>query len=261
LKTEKNERLVYIKCNLEDKSQVITLFARYKFIQVIHTAALLPDGKDDYLTRAINANILATAFIAESAIKCGCNQIIFCSSTSIYGFLPCGERGWDETARVNSSTVYGWSKLSGEDCLRLASLESSLKAVSLRLSGIHGFDRKGGVIFHMANAAKLGKPITVNNPNSFFQFIFVEDVVEIILELLQNGFTESHVSLNIAGYKIKMRDLANRILMLANSRSEIEEGSSDGFENVMITDQMKSKLKFRAPNINLGLQKIINSIY
>ncbi len=75
----------YVQCDLTNRNEIKNLLSKWKIRQILHTAALIPDNKIDFLTRAVHSNITATANLAECAGYHGCERIIYCSSTSVYG--------------------------------------------------------------------------------------------------------------------------------------------------------------------------------
>jgi nucleoside-diphosphate-sugar epimerase len=252
----------YEQCDLTDRVQVGALFRRWKIEKVLHAAALLPDGGPDYLPRAVQSNIAATANLVQCAAEGGCAHFVYCSTISVYGRLPCPQAGWDEGDPVAPSTVYGWSKYAGEECVRLCGRTGGFSAVSVRLAGIHGRGRRGGVVFQMARAALSGQPLVVNNPTGRFQLLFLDDAVHAIHLAVENPMPESFGCINVASQVFpSLRQMGERIVHICGSKSEIQTGttSADG-DQVMNTGRMRRLLEFVPSDIEPHVRQIRHAL-
>ena len=58
----------YVQCDLTHRPEVDALVRRWGVDKVVHAAALLPDTRADYLHRAIQANVVATANLVDAAL-------------------------------------------------------------------------------------------------------------------------------------------------------------------------------------------------
>jgi UDP-glucose 4-epimerase len=236
--------LRYRQCDLADRAAVTDLLSGAPFDAVIHAAALLPDGRPDYLTRAASANVLATAHVAERAAATGARRLVYCSSISVYGSAPRQTDGWIEAGPVAADTIYGWSKLAGEACARFACEASDTRAVSLRLAGIHGGDRRGGALFHFAANALAGRPLTVNNATAPFQLLFIEDAVAAIWRAAADDPAAGVI--NVASRVFpSMQAFAETIVRVTASPSNVIAGApGDGRGEVMNTSRASALLQF-----------------
>jgi UDP-glucose 4-epimerase len=57
--------LHYEQCDLTDARAVDALFTQWNISDVVHIAALVPDGESHYLRRAVSANVAATAHLVD----------------------------------------------------------------------------------------------------------------------------------------------------------------------------------------------------
>jgi nucleoside-diphosphate-sugar epimerase len=255
-----NNSIIYEQCNLLNIEQLDSLFEKYSFKSVIHTAALLPDGKPDYLSRATAVNVLATAYLVNRAVQYGINNFIYCSTTSVYGHQPCGNDGWKETSEIKPDNVYAWSKWSGEEALRVACKISSLRGLSLRLSGIHGPNRKNGVVYQMFRMAMMGKAIHINNTRDRFQLIFVAEAIDIINKWL--GSISSYQTINTASHTVdSLAAMAEEIINICDSKSPIIDNKQyDNQEWVMNTDLLSKLLPYQAQPLDKRLLEIYQNM-
>lgn len=248
----------YERCDLTDRSQVEQLFARSKIERVLHAAALLPDDRPGYLARAVRANVLATADLAECARSHGCRRFVYCSSISVYGAAPCGNGGWREVDAVRPAGDYGWSKFAGEECVRLCvERGGGMEGVSLRLAGLHGPGRAGGVVYHMLRAAKANQPLQVYHPRNRFQLLFLDDAVDAVGATLQQPMPAPYCCINVASHVLpSMKELAERIIAICNSRSIAWLVEADGGEQIMNTTAATQLLALHPPAIDSRLREM-----
>ena len=96
---------------------------------VIHLAGI---PAEDTFERLLAANFVATYNVFEAARRQGVRRVVFASSNHATGMYPVGERiGPDHPARPD--TLYGVSKLFGENLGRLYVDKHGLEVVCLRI--------------------------------------------------------------------------------------------------------------------------------
>lgn len=244
LSSRPNECIIYEQCDLLDIENIDALFKKYSPTAIIHTAALLPDGKPDYLSRASAVNILATSYLVNKAVEYGVKNFVYCSTTSVYGYHPCGYEGWKEDTEIKTNDIYSWSKWCGEEALRLACQTSAMKGLTLRLSGIHGPKRIGGVVFNFFKLAKNGDAIQINN-NDRFQLIFIDEAIKIIIMGL--SINSSYEVVNAASHTIEtLQLLSNEIINISGSDSVVLiKDKRDINECIMNTEKLSTLLSYQ----------------
>lgn len=194
-----------IQCDLSQSGAADRLFADRRIDTVVHAAAALVRGNDSTAVhRAVQDNIVAHANLLSAAVAHGCQRFVFCSTISVYeGASPRDSDGWREDDPVRPDSVYGWSKAAGEELLRLAAVEApALGAVSLRLAGIHGPGKTGGIVYNAVRAALSDEPLKINDRNSRFRLVFVDDAVAAVKSAIANGPRNGYDCYNVAGEEI-----------------------------------------------------------
>ncbi len=254
----RNANVQHHRCDLADRDAVARLFAAARVDAVIHTAALLPDGGPQYLSRAVTANVLGTAHLGECAAAAGVRRFVYCSSISVYGATPRPEAGWTEESVAAPVSPYGWSKFVGEECVRLACADSGLTGLSLRLAGIHGGPRRSGVLYQFMMAAAANKPLTVNDAGAPFQILFLGDAVDALWSAVSAPVDTPYVRINVASHVApSMRRLAEDVVAAAGSPSTINDGApGDGVGHVMNTDLMARLLRTRPEPLESRLRDL-----
>ena len=123
----------------------------------------------------VQVNIVGTANVLEVARVHKATRFIYCSSTSAYGPTPPGPVPEDVTMRP--STIYGASKVAGEQLVSTYASQYELNGTSLRLSWVYGPRRTTDcVIRTMITDAQAGRPTRVEFGRDFpRQYIHVND--------------------------------------------------------------------------------------
>ena len=191
--------LSYLKCDLTDPAAVVKIFDREMVDAVLHTAVLLPDALPHYEERAVAANVLATVNLAAAALAAGCPRFVFCSSVSVYGTTAINRRFAEEDSPAPED-AYGWSKVAAEQYLQLCCARGGISGVSLRLAGLHGPGRQGGIFYRAAQAAIQRQPIQLPHTRVPFQFLYLDDAVESTLRALDTNVNETlgYTVINVA---------------------------------------------------------------
>lgn len=242
------EGLRYERADLSDAEVVDALFARAGgFDAVVHAAARVAAREEDsaYLRDTTRANVLSQSNLVGAALRTGCERFVFMSTISVYGNRGAPAGGYLE-ADAAPTSYYGWSKRAAEQLLDVAAVDHGLSAVTLRLAGVHGIGRENGALATMAHSALAGKAISVNEPNSRFRWVFIEDVSQAIGNAVHFDLPAGHHIANLASADIfTLRELAEHLKHFAASDCKIESRPGAGGRNeVMNIDVAKCILDF-----------------
>ena len=190
---------------------------------VYHQAAIpsVPRSIKDPL-RTNQANIGGTLNLLVACWDAGVRNLVYASSSSVYGDTPALPKV--ENMPPNPKSPYAITKLMGEHYMRVFNELYGLRTVSLRYFNVFGPRQNpdseySAVIPKFVKAALAGQPITIYGDGlQTRDFTYVTDVVE------ANKKAAGKVGIyNIAGGKqITIRELADKIVELTGSRSEIE---------------------------------------
>lgn len=129
----------------------------------------------------VQTNIVGTANVLEVARVHRASRFIFCSSTSAYG--PTGPGLVPEDVAMRSSTVYGATKVAGEQLVMTYSLQHGLNGVSLRLSWVYGPRRNTDcIIRRMITDAQAGRITRIPFGRDIRrQYIYIEDAARALV--------------------------------------------------------------------------------
>lgn len=252
----------YIHCDLVDTRAVRLLFKSRPIDSIVHTAALLQDLYKDCHEKMILANVAATANLSTVALESGCARFIYTSSVSVYGTTREQETPFFEDDIPTPEDLYAWSKLAGEQYLQMCCKNNEMHGLSLRLSGLHGPGRAGGVFYHFARNAIGGKPIKVRALDAPFQFLHLDDAVSVILQALylptekMSGYLAINTASTVAS---SLREIAERILRVAGSNVPIiSDGDTVPLRHqVMDTSRLRQSADFHPCGVDETVASVI----
>ena len=257
----------FIKC---DVSKILSfkLIPKLKFTAVIHMAAQSSGEigqKNPYNDMLINSG--STLLISRWCLDKGIKKLIFTSSMTVYGsknIIPL-----DEEYPCNPIGYYGISKLASEKFCYVASLEG-LSTTALRLYNVYGPNqnlkniKQGMMSIYLAYLLVNKKVPVTGSLNRFRDFVYIDDVVLAIENILFRKNLKSLVYNIGSGEKITVKTLLNQLLLSMNLPNDypIEElnGSiNDVFGSVANISRAKLELGW-VPKTNLidGVDKMVD---
>jgi UDP-glucose-4-epimerase GalE len=127
----------FVQADLNDAAQLDKIFSEHKPDAVIHFAAYKAPGESMTApTRYFRNNVNGTLTLLDTMVKHQTKYIVFSSSCSIFGTpekLPV-----TEDSPFHPESVYGETKLIGEQLLKWFSVTAGLKTVALRYFNASG---------------------------------------------------------------------------------------------------------------------------
>lgn len=263
-------RLDTIRCDKSELTQVdlanapaVSRLVRPGAFDVIVHAAAAVGGSEtlDRLRTHTTDNVQATANLVSAALEARCRRLIFCSTISVYGGAGHNPDVYRETD-ARPASIYGWSKLAGEQLLTLAAgLDAHFEGVSLRLAGVHGRGRTTGALHTIASAAKSGHPIVLNNPENRFRWLLIDDLLASIDTLLTAPLPPGHHVCNLASADdFTLAEIAQRICVLCSSNSAIETSGTSTRNEVMSIERALALWGYTPTRLDTFLPSYLKSL-
>jgi nucleoside-diphosphate-sugar epimerase len=195
---------------------------------IIHLAAIA--GVSNYYDRPVDTmrtNVQGTLNVLQAACETRPELFVNFSSSEVYGPETSGAHESSDTTQGEvkvSRWTYSVSKLAGEHLCFAYHRQHGLPVVSIRPFNIYGPRQVGeGAVQIFAALALRNEPITVHNDGSQLRaWCYIDDFVDGLLRCLGTREAIGEV-FNIGNPvdTVSVRALAQRIIRLAGSRSEI----------------------------------------
>ena len=140
-----------------------------------------------------NENVVATFNLLEAMRKSGVKELIFASSSSVYG--EPGEIPVDENAPIRPVSVYGASKAACENLIHAYSKLYGIKAVILRYANVVGPRLRHGVVWDFIVKLKRNprELEILGDGKQTRSYIYIDDAVEATMMAWRKTSTQFEV--------------------------------------------------------------------
>lgn len=176
----------FIRLDLTDRENLLTLFRNEKFTHVVNLAAQAGvryslENPMSY----INSNVVGFTHLLEACRFSSVHHLIYASSSSVYGEdtpIP-----YKETSRTDHPvSLYAATKKTNELFAYAYAKLYRLPATGIRFFTVYGpWGRPDMAPWLFMSAVIKGKPIKVfNNGNMWRDFTYIEDVVKGVLKII-----------------------------------------------------------------------------
>lgn len=213
---------------------------------------------------ALEVNVVGTYNVVEAAADAGVRKVVYSSSASVYGdaaFTP-----MTEEHPFHNRTMYGATKIAGEQFFRAFNEQRGLQYAGLRYMNIYGprMDYQGAyvsVIMKVLDRIDQGlPPIIFGDGSQAYDFVHVEDVARANLLALQSDASDEFFNIGM-GVKTTIRELVDVLLDITGSDLEPEFRPQEEMfvtHRVGSTEKAERLLGFRAGiPLREGLQSVL----
>jgi UDP-glucose 4-epimerase len=231
---------------------------------VFHLAALWLYECVHQPRSALEVNVVGTYNVVEAAADVGVKKVVYSSSASVYGdaaFTP-----MTEDHPFNNRTMYGATKIAGEQFFRAFHQQRGLDYAGLRYMNIYGprMDRMGtyvSVIMKVLDRIDAGEPpVIFGDGSQAYDFVHVTDVARANILALTADATDEFFNIGI-GVKTTIRELVDLLLEITGTDLEPEYLPQEQMfvtHRVGSTDKAEEMLGFRATiPLEEGLRSVV----
>lgn len=207
---------------------------------LIHAGAFTPkNGATANDIAACNGNIVFTGMLLGLPMP-ALRKIVFLSTLDVYG--P-ASGPLSETSAVQPPSLYGWSKLYGEQMIEHAAAQRGVSAQVLRIGHVYGPGEERYAKF-LPNAIRnivSGKPVELwGEGRELRSLIYIGDVVQAILAAAE--LPTSPGVINVAGNRaMSVRALLERAIALSGRDVPLTLRTFDGMPRDLVFDTRKLK--------------------
>jgi nucleoside-diphosphate-sugar epimerase len=176
---------------------------------VVHLAArvhVMNERATDPLAAFRKVNVDGTLNLARQAVKAGVKRFIFVSSIKVNGELTQISKPFTASDIPSPQDAYGISKCEAEQGLLKLASETGLEVVIIRPPLIYG----GGVKANFASmmrAVKSGIPLPLGAINNRRSFVYVGNLISLILKCIDHSSAANQVFLVSDGHDLSTTEL------------------------------------------------------
>jgi UDP-glucose 4-epimerase len=213
---------------------------------------------------AVEINTVGTFNVIETAQKAGLEKVVFSSSASVYGdalVIP-----MTEDHPFNNRTMYGATKIAGEQFFRAIHEQHGLDYVGLRYMNVYGprMDYKGtyvSVIMKVLDRIEAGEPpLIFGDGSQSYDFVHVADVARANILAMKSDATDQFYNVGM-GVKTSINELVQLLLKLTGSSLQPEYRPQEQMfvtHRIGSTDKAEREIGFRATvELEEGLRSVV----
>lgn len=209
----------------------------------------------------INSNIIGGLNLLNSCIKKKIKRIILISSINVYGENL--ERPSKETDRLCPKTTYAGVKMITEQMYKAFAENHGINITILRVAGIFGPGNKRGFLTKIIQSIKNKNitPVCYNNGEQQRDILYIDDVVDCILNVVNSQHDGFHVFNISSGKRHSINELISMIEKISKTKISAKYSSEIPDEKCIWADNTKAKkfLKFNPKvGIEAGLEYAVN---
>jgi UDP-glucose 4-epimerase len=258
-----DERVTLVEGSVEDLDLLRELMQGTDY--AFHLAALWLYECVHEPRRALEANVVGTYNVIETAHEAGVKKVVYSSSASVYGNAV--EEPMTEEHPFHNRTMYGATKIAGEQFFRAFHERHGLDYVGHRYMNIYGprMDYKGtyvSVIMKVLDRIDEGLPPLIYGDGSHtYDFVHVADVARANILSLKADATDTFFNIG-TGLPTTIKELVGMLLEITGSTIEPEFLPQ---EEVFVTNRVGSTelaerlLGFRAEvDLRAGLESVVD---
>jgi UDP-glucose 4-epimerase len=218
-----DERVDLVEGSVLDRELLARLMESADY--VFHLAALWLFECVHEPRKALDHNVVGTYNVIEAAHAAGVKKVVYSSSASVYGdavFTP-----MTEDHPFNNRTMYGATKIAGEQFFRAFHEQEGLDYVGMRYMNVYGprMDYKGtyvSVIMKVLDRLDAGeRPVIFGDGSQAYDFVHVADVARANILALKSDATDRNYNVG-TGIKTSIKELVESLLAITGAHIEPE---------------------------------------
>lgn len=257
-----HNNLRFIKCNVNDYTDISSVFYAHSFDYVFHYAAVVGVKRTLQNPVLVLNDITGLNNLLKLCKNTGVKRVFYSSSSEVYG-EPVEFPQNEETTPLNSRLPYAIVKNVGEAYLKSFHREYGLEYTIFRFFNTYGPKQsKEFVISRFLSMALQNQDITIYGDGSQTRtFCYIQDNIDACYAAFKNDLYINDVVNVGGGNEISVLELAKTIIKVTGSSSNIihlpalEEG--DMTRRLPDTSKMKILLNREVTPLEKGLEKVI----
>ena len=218
-----HEKVELVEGSVTDRELLASLMERSDY--AFHLAALWLYECVHEPRKALEHNVVGTYNVVEAAHAADLKKVVYSSSASVYGdalFTP-----MTEEHPFNNRTMYGATKIAGEQFFRAFHEQHGLDYVGMRYMNVYGprMDYEGAyvsVIMKVLDRIDAGEaPVIFGDGSQAYDFVHVADVARANILALKSDATDANYNVG-TGVKTTIKELVDSLLEITGADVEPE---------------------------------------
>ncbi len=201
-----------------DIDRIKEVVIQYQVAEIYHLAAILSAKGEEAPLRTWDLNVKTWLNVLEVARIYSIEKVFYPSSIAVFG-KAAPRDNTPNNAYLDPMTVYGISKVDGENWAQYYHVKYGLDVRSIRYPGIIGYQSLPGggttdYAVDIYHKAVLNKTFTCFlNEDTILPMIFIDDAVRATIEVMEAPIENIKVrtSYNIAGISLSPREITSEI--------------------------------------------------
>jgi nucleoside-diphosphate-sugar epimerase len=216
-------RLTVHRADLTDAGQTRAAVLSARPRAVLHLAAHGAYECQADARAILRTNILGTYNLLEAASEAEVAVFINTGSSSEYGFRS---EPMCETDRLEPNSFYAVAKAAQTHLCALLGKKGAMGVVVFRLFSVYGpWEEPSRLIPTLIRRARAGLPLEMVAPDIARDFVYVEDVVDALLDLPAAARLRGEAINLGTGIETNLREVVEAVTDLLGNRSEVRWGS------------------------------------
>ncbi|MFB6491515.1 MAG: NAD-dependent epimerase/dehydratase family protein [Thermoproteus sp. AZ2] len=239
--------LTYLSLDITNAEAIDKALAEYRPDAVVHLAAALADDCERDPAYCLEVNVTALQRLLDSSIRRGVGRFVFMSSQGVYD--PDAPEPVKEESAGRPILMYGITKYCGELIGLWYARRGLIDFRALRPSVVFGPARFRGPSAEYSSLiierALKGEKVVIKNPNDRVNYIYVRDVAEATLKLLEAPSAPSRVY-NAGGFAMTVLEFVNMVKkFFPNMEYVVEPGWTTRYPAAIDNGRIERELGWR----------------
>jgi len=250
-----------------DNTIIANIFKNIDYL--FHLAAEKHNQSIDNPLKVLESNITGTLKMFELAGQNNIKKVFYSSSVLAYGCKKGEKIPYSELKIPIPETVYGISKLTGEYFLNYCYKKYGLRYNIFRIFFTYGPCQFSGtgyksvIVKNFERILKNKNPIVFGNGKQVLDYIFIDDVIDNIVEIMESDYDNEVFNLG-SSIPTTINYLTDVMIKIAGKRLKKIYGPPDDTDKtfrVADISKIKNSLDFRSSvSLEQGLEKTYNWI-
>lgn len=190
---------------------------------VLHLAAYGAYESQSDARRILQTNVIGTYNLLEASHAAGTKFFINTGSSSEYGYRSEGMR---ESDRIEPNSIYAVAKAAQTHLCTFLARNSEMRIVTFRLFSVYGpWEEPTRLVPTLIRRARAGKPLVMVSPETARDFIYVDDVVDALLNFSVLEAMSGQVFNLGTGVQSTLRDVVTAVEEAVGSPLQVQWGS------------------------------------